>query len=157
MYLEVPVSTQVVTVHYLNTWSECMKLTNQHVMDALSGLNELSNEKFPAKLAWKIQTARLSLEPFAKTMNEQMGTLRDKFAVKDAEGNFVPGVNEKGEPVEGTIHIGREHVVVFNKELEDLMGLEVEVNNVSIDIADFPDSIEVSPNSLHALRGILVG
>ena len=87
-----------------------MKLTNQHVMDALSGLNELSNEKFPAKLAWKIQTARLSLEPFAKTLNEQLGTVRDKFAVKDSEGNFVLGVNEKGEPVEGTIQIGRENL-----------------------------------------------
>ena len=134
-----------------------MKLTNQHVMDALSGLNELSNEKFPAKLAWKIQTARLSLEPFAKTLNEQLGTVRDKFAVRDSEGNFVLGVNEKGEPVEGTIQIGRENLGAFNKEVGDLMELEVEVNNVALDIADFPESVEISPNNLHSLRGILVG
>lgn len=154
--------SEVVTLQYLSepyttTWSEStMKLTNQQMLDVFSGLNTLSNEKFAAKLSWKIQMARTTLQPLVEALDKLMAEVRTKYAVKDEQGNIVPAKNEQGEDIPNTIQIAAENIASANDELMGLMKAEVEVSNVSLSLSDFPDSFEISPNTIALLTPIIV-
>lgn len=132
-----------------------MKLRNEQILNVFAGLNSLGNEKFSAKLAWKISTARGALTPFAESLEKAMSELRLKYAVKDDTGNVIPAVDGDGKSVEGTIQVSRENIPVLNKELTELLSVEVDVENVSLSINDFPDTWEISPNTLATLQPIL--
>ena len=71
-----------------------MKLRNEQILNVFAGLNSLGNEKFSAKLAWKISTARGALTPFVESLEKAMSELRLKYAIRDEEGNPVPAVDE---------------------------------------------------------------
>jgi hypothetical protein len=132
-----------------------MKLRNEQLLNVFAGLNALGNEKFSAKLAWKISTARGALTPFVESLEKAMTELRVKYAIKDDEGNIVPATGENGLPIEGTLQVSKENVPVLNQELADLLSVETDVVNVSLLINDFPDTLEISPNTLAALQPIL--
>lgn len=152
--------SNVVTLQYISepyslTWSEQMKLTNQQMLDVFAGLNTLSNEKFAAKMSWKIQMARTTLQPLVEALDKLLTEVRTKYAVKDNLGETIPAKNDKGEDIPNTIQIASENFAAVNDELMGLMKAEVEVSNVSLSLSDFPDTFEISPNTLAALSPIL--
>jgi len=132
-----------------------MKLTNQQMLDVFAGLNTLSNEKFAAKMSWKIQMARTTLQPLVEALDKLLTEVRTKYAVKDNLGETIPAKNDKGEDIPNTIQIASENFAAVNDELMGLMKTEVEVSNVSLSLSDFPDTFEISPNTLAALSPIL--
>ena len=132
-----------------------MKLTNQQMLNVFAGLNELSNEKFAAKLAWKIQMARTTLQPLVESLDKLLAETRQKYAVKDNLGQIVPAKDKDGNDIENTMQIAPENIKAANDELSGLMMTEVEVSNVSLSLSDFPDSLEISPNTLSALAPII--
>lgn len=132
-----------------------MQLRNEQILNVFSGLNALGNEKFSAKLAWKIITARGALTPFVESLEKSMSELRLKYAIKNEEGTAIPAVDEQGNAVEGTIQVSKENIPLLNKELSDLLAVETTVENVSLSIEDFPDTLQISPNVIAALQPIL--
>lgn len=132
-----------------------MKLRNEQILNVFAGLNSLGNEKFAAKLAWKISTARGALTPFVESLEKTMIEVRTKYAVKDDEGKIVPAVGENGLLIEGTMQVAKENIASLNQELTELLSVETEVENVKLSIKDFPDTLEISPNALAALQPIL--
>jgi hypothetical protein len=133
-----------------------MKLRNEQILNVFAGLNALGNEKFAAKLAWKISTARGALTPFVESLEKTMSDVRLKYAIKDTDGNVLPAVDENGKEVQGTMQVAKENLLLLNNELLDLVNIETDVENVTLSISDFPDTFEISPNTLEALRPILV-
>jgi hypothetical protein len=132
-----------------------MKLRNEQVLNVFGGLNTLGNEKFSAKLAWKISTARATLSPFVESLEKTIAEVRTKYAIRDADGNIVPAFDNNGMQVEGTMQVERDKIQVLNSELMGLLAAETEVANVTLSVADFPDTFEVSPNVLQSLQPIL--
>jgi len=158
--MDLTLPSNVVTLQYISepyslTWSEQMKLTNQQMLDVFAGLNTLSNEKFAAKMSWKIQMARTTLQPLVEALDKLLTEVRTKYAVKDNLGETIPAKNDKGEDIPNTIQIASENFAAVNDELMGLMKAEVEVSNVSLSLSDFPDTFEISPNTLAALSPIL--
>jgi hypothetical protein len=132
-----------------------MKLRNEQILNVFAGLNALGNEKFSAKFAWKISTSRSALAPFVESLEKAMSALRMQYAVKDDAGNIIPVTGENGLPVEGTLQVAKENISLLNQELTDLLSIETDVENVVLSINDFPDTLEISPNTLAALQPIL--
>ena len=132
-----------------------MQLTNLQVLNALQGLNTLGQQKLPIKLSWKITTAVRSLEAFAKAVDEPMKEVRIKYALKDADGNLVPAVGEDGKELPDTLQIPNDKIAIANKELGELLEQTVEVLNVKLKLADFPDDMQLEPAVLNALLPIL--
>lgn len=133
-----------------------MKLRNEQILNVFAGLNALGNEKFSAKLAWKISTARGALTPFVESLEKTMNDVRLKYAIRDEEGKVLSALDENGNAVQGTMQVSKEELPVLNNELLDLLSVETEVENVTLSISDFPDTLEISPNALESLRPILV-
>jgi hypothetical protein len=148
---------QILHVTYIQHYQESeMILTNQQLLESFQALQQLSNEKFSAKLAWKIQTARVTLQPFMETLNRSLDEVRMKYAVRDESGNIVPGKDKEGNEVPGSLQIPNEKINDANQELRELLALEIEVSsNVQFSISDFPESFEISANTLSGLQGIL--
>lgn len=132
-----------------------MQLTNAQVLSVLQGLNQLSAKKLPIKLAWKVATASRELETFSKAVEQPMQDIRTKYALKDKDGNFIEALNDNGETIPNTIQIPTEKVGLVNDEIGELLSAKVEVHNVTLDLADFPDSLELEPAVLNALMPII--
>jgi len=133
-----------------------MKLTNLQVLSSVQGLSALAQKKMGIKAAWKITTALKSLEQFAKTAEESMQTIRDKYALLDASGKPLLAVNEKGESIPNTVQIPSDKVSEFNKEMSDFMQAEVEVANVQLTLKDFPENLELEPSVLLSVAALIV-
>jgi hypothetical protein len=132
-----------------------MKLTNMQVQEVLAGIRALGSEKMPAKLAWKLQTARKSLEPFLETLTASIQEIQQKYATRDEKGELLPAKDAEGNPIPGTIAIPEEKIGPANKDLEELLSQKVEVTNVSLSIADFPDTLTVTADAMAALSPII--
>lgn len=132
-----------------------MQLTNLQVLNVTQALSVLSQKKLPIKLSWKISTAIRSLEPFAKSIDDPMKELRMKYAVKDQQGNFVEALDKDGNAVPNTIQIPNDKVQILNKEIDEFLSQMVSVENVTLHIADFPDTLELEPTILSSLSPIL--
>lgn len=128
-----------------------MQLKNTQVLNAVRALTVLSQNKLPVKLSWRIATALRTLEPFAKAVEEPMKELQMKYAVRDDDGKFVEALDEKGTPVPNTLQIPADKVELLNKEVNDLLNEAVNVDNVTLRISDFPDSMEIEPVVFGAL------
>ena len=50
----------------------------------------------------------------------------------------------------------RNEVEILNKEIESLLNEEVEVENISLRIDEFPDDLELSANEMRSLDKIIV-
>lgn len=128
-----------------------MQLTNNQVLNALQGLNTLTNNKLPIKLAWKVTTAIRELEVFAKAVEQPVQDIRVKYAVRDENGAFLEALNESGEKIPNTMQIPTEKITLLNTELAELMAATVEVHNVSLSLDDFPETFELEPATLNLL------
>lgn len=133
-----------------------MQLTNNEVLGVLNALNTLATKKLPVKLSWKIATAHRELETFAKAVDGPIQELRSKHAVKDADGNLLEAFDENGVRVPNTIQIPNDKIALLNAEIGELLSAKVEVHNVTLALADFPDSLELEPSVLNALMPIIV-
>lgn len=132
-----------------------MELTNQQVQDALAVLRMLGQKKFPAKFAWKLQTARKQLEPFSETLVEAIQGIQQKYAERDEDGNVVPSKDDQGNAIPGTVSIPTDALEAANKELDELLKEKVTVENVKLRIQDFPESVEIEPDMLAALAPVM--
>jgi len=132
-----------------------MQLTNVQVLNVLQGLNTISQNKLPIRLAWKVTTAIRSLQDFAKAVDEPMKEIRTKHALKDEAGNFVPAVDENGKEIPDTIQIPNDKIAIVNQEMNELLGATVEVSNVEFTLSDFPESMEIEPAVISALMPVL--
>jgi len=132
-----------------------MQLTNVQVLNVLQGLNTISQNKLPIRLAWKVTTAIRSLQDFAKAVDEPMKEIRTKHALKDEAGNFVAAVDENGKDIPDTIQIPNDKIAIVNQEMNDLLGATVEVANVEFSLSDFPETLELEPSVLSLLMPVL--
>jgi hypothetical protein len=132
-----------------------MRLKNRDVIDVVTAITALSKEQLPIRLSWRIETASRALSPFHLAAMEAIDKIKMSKALKDPEGNFVLATDEKGNKVPGTLVFDNKEVAEVNKVIHSLLDEEVEIDNVEIRISDFPDTLEVSPDSLSGLNTLL--
>lgn len=133
-----------------------MQLTNLQILNVLQALSTLGQNKLPIKLAWKVTTAVRSLEPFAKAAEEPLKEIRLKYALRDHLDNLVPAVDADGKEIPDTIQIPNDKIEIVNREMNEILSQTVEVQNTSLKLTDFPESIELSPMVLQSLTPIII-
>jgi len=133
-----------------------MKIKNKDVIEIISTMNTLAKEKLPIKLSWRIQTTRKILEPFYETVMNEVEQAKKNKAMKDSDGSLILAKDSSGNDVPGSMMFDRNEVEVLNKEIESLLNEEVEVENISLRIDEFPDDLELSANEMRSLDNIIV-
>lgn len=132
-----------------------MKLTNGQIMDIFQALNDLSEEKFSAKLAWKIQISRSTLQPIVEPLFKMVNEVQMRHALRDHLGQLIPAKREDGTDIENSFKISPEHFPAVNAEIMELMNVQTEVSNVSLSLSDFPETFKISANAMAALSPIM--
>jgi hypothetical protein len=132
-----------------------MKLTNEQVNYAFTVLAMVRNEKLPISLSWKITMTMQSLEPVLRAFNAHHNALRDKYALRDKEGNLVLGLNTEGAEVPNSFQVPKEVSEEFESQLKELSSQTTEFQNLGFKLSDFPESFAISPALLTHLAPLL--
>lgn len=119
-----------------------MKLTNRKIIDSTTTLNSLAQKQLPIKVSYAIAKNVSKIENELKIYNSERKKLLDKYCIKDEEGKNKIDENNQ-------LKIKDEHLKDWNKEINELLDIEVE-----IDIHKFKESdlmccnFEISPSEL---------
>lgn len=110
-----------------------MKLKNRDIVNFINGCTALKEKKLPIKIGYAIHRNILSLAEAAEAYNIAREKIIEEHAKKDSEGK--PVVKDDSYVFKDTQR--------FNKDLEELLGINTEVNLHTIsekDIEKYDDS-----------------
>lgn len=123
-----------------------MKITLGTVALAQSTLSRLSGQPFRGRAAFVI--AKL-----AKAINAEMedfNAARDAILIKYADKD------ENNEPIidKGQVHLSDENLAICNKEIQELLATEVEINSSPL-TAEWFDDVDITPGEVEVLMAFI--
>lgn len=112
-------------------------MKNSEIVAAYQNMGELikKKEKYPVKFSYAIIQNTKKLEDLMKAFEEERNRLLDQYNVKDENGK--PAYQTSGK-----IEIDEKYQKDWERDMEELLGIEVEFLPHQIDIADFPETME---------------
>lgn len=132
-----------------------MELKNREIIDIINSLNVLARERLPVKLSWRIETTRRTLQPFYESALAAVEQAKFRKALRNPDDTFILAKDAAGNDIPGTMMFPRDQVEELNKEINSLLDEKVEVTNITIKLSDFPDSLEMSAESMKGLDQII--
>ena len=121
-----------------------INLTLSNAVGLVPILRQVMNKNFKGSVSFKIGRLVRELDKELKLFEKEREKLIEKYAEKDDDGNLIfTGKNVK---ILDTIQ--------FNKEMEELLSNELNINAEKIDIEVFND-VEISPEQAMILEYIL--
>lgn len=121
-----------------------INLTLSNAVGLVPILRQVMNKNFKGSVSFKIGRLVRELDKELKLFEKEREKLIEKYAEKDEKGNLIfTGKNVK---ILDTIQ--------FNKEMEELLSNELNINAEKIDIEIF-DDIEISPEQAMILEYII--
>lgn len=129
-----------------------MKMSNAELLGFFAALGSLKQRKMPARLAWKLSATEKVLRPFGDAFDSATEELRTRYAEKDENNSPVMITDENGNR---SFDIKPENMEKANEELADLMKETFEVQPVELTLADFPDTLEVTPELMSLLAPMM--
>lgn len=119
-----------------------MKITNRRIVNDANFLGTLNNKQLPIKVSYAISKNVSKLERELKIYNSEREKIINKYCKKDEEGNLVIDENNQ-------YHIEYENIDVCNKELNELLDIEIEVNIHKFKLNDLMyGNYEMSPSEM---------
>ena len=98
-----------------------MNLTIRKILNDTNALVVISQKQLPIKVSYAISKNIKKLEKELKIYDEERQKLIDKYCIKDEEGNNVIDENNN-------LKIADEHLKAWNKEINELMDIEVDID-----------------------------
>ena len=122
-----------------------MKITMEQLIDFRNNSNFFAGANLPLKGAYKINKIRKAVEKESEFYTEKFQEIVNEYAQKDEQGELK--FSDDGTQI--LIQDGK--IEECNKALEDLQGLEVEIDNYGLTLEDLGDNVECTPEELEAL------
>lgn len=113
------------------------------LLNSTETLQKLAQKDFKAKLAWSISRLLKAAEAEIQNFNDTRMNLIKKYGEKDTDGELITDEN-------GNCKILPESVEDFNKELNELINTEIEINANKIDI-ELLENIDFTPSEMAIL------
>lgn len=98
-----------------------MKLTNRRIVNDANFLGTLNNKQLPIKVSYAISKNISKLESELKIYNKERQKLIDKYCIKNEDGENLIDENNQ-------LKIADEHLDTWNKELNELLDIEIEID-----------------------------
>lgn len=116
-----------------------VKMTNKEILEKVSGLGEISSRKLPVKVSYAISKNISKVERELKHYNEERQKLIKEYCLKEDDGTL--------KITDGNYDIGPERLEDFNKEINELQEIEVEMDIHKFNI-ELLNGYEMSPGEL---------
>lgn len=119
-----------------------MKLSNEKILNTINVLGNLNNAQLPIKVAYAVSKNINKIESELKAYNTEKAKLIDKYSEKDEEGKVIS--NEQGH-----VTIKNEHIEDWNRDINELLSIENEVDIHMIQLNDLLNAnYNISPAEL---------
>ena len=107
------------------------------LLNSTETLQKLAKQDFKAKLAWSIARLLKAAEVEIQSFNETRMNLINKYGEKDENGELITDENNNCK-------INPDRMSEFNKELNDLLDMLVEINanKINMELLEDIDFIE---------------
>ena len=124
-------------------------ITMGQVIDFRNNEDFFMEANLPLKGAYKINKIRKALDKEAETYSSKFQEIIETYGKKDEDGKIM--FSESGEQ----ILIQEDKLEECNKAIEELQGIEIEVDNYNLTIDDLGENLECTPEELDALMPFL--
>lgn len=119
-----------------------MKLSNEKILNTINVLGNLNNAQLPIKVAYAVSKNINKIESELKAYNTEKAKLIEKYSEKDEEGKVIS--NEQGH-----VTIKNEHIEDWNRDINELLSIENEVDIHKIQLNDLLNAnYNISPAEL---------
>jgi len=119
-----------------------IKVTMQQVLEFKEVVGDFREKKLPLPGAYKLLKISNALDKDMEFYHEKFQNIIETFAKKDDDGNYV--YSDDGSQ----IIIQEDKIDECNTALEELMGLEIEVDNLDLSIDNFGQDAEYTLEEL---------
>lgn len=126
-----------------------VSVTMEQIIDFRNSSDFLNGLNLPLKAAYKITKIKRAVEDEYKFYSEKFQALVEEYARKDENGNIA--FSEDGSQI--LIKDGM--IEECNKALNDLQGLQVDIDNYNLTIDDLGDDVTCTPEQLSAIMPFL--
>jgi hypothetical protein len=120
-----------------------MKFTNQELLNNIGALRSVAQKQLPVKISYAIAKNISKVESELNIYNKERQKLVDKYAEKDKNGQ--PKIDKNNQ-----YHIKKECLQDWNKDIQDLLSIEVEIDVYKFSI-DLLDGFNISPVEMQVL------
>ncbi|ABG83882.1 DUF1617 family protein [Clostridium perfringens] len=116
-----------------------VKMTNKEILEKVNVLGEISLRKLPVKVSYAIGKNISKVERELKHYNKERQKLIEEYCLKEDDGTL--------KITDGNYDIDPERLEYFNKEINELQEIEVEMNIHKFNI-ELLNGYEMSPGDL---------
>lgn len=116
-----------------------IKMTNKEILEKVNVLGELTARKLPVKVSYAIGKNISKVERELKHYNKERQKLIKEYCLKEDDGTL--------KITEGNYDIDPKRLEDFNKEINELQEIEVEIDIHKFNI-ELLDGYEMSPGEL---------
>ena len=126
-----------------------MKLSNERILNDAQSLGSISNKELPIKVSYSIAKNISKIESELKVYNTQKQKLIDKYSEKGEDGKTLIDAENK-------IKIQDEYLENWNRDIEELLAIENEVDIHTFDIS-LLEGFSMSPSELMLIDYMIEG
>ena len=121
-----------------------IKLKLNELLNATDALQTLSKKSLQARPAFQVVRLLKAADKEIQEFNDIRVKVVNQYGDKDENGELITDEN-------GNCHIAPEHINEFNKELNDLLNTEIEINANMLSLEDL-EKLEFTPSDLALLE-----
>lgn len=124
-----------------NTKGENMKLTILKLVALSSAINDLINAKMagPVQFGYALQVNQSAIATHITAFEKQRQALIESHAERDENNDIIYGKDEKDQQI-----LTIKNTEEFNKELNDLLTTEINIDFMELEMSWFPSVIDAS-------------
>ena len=126
-----------------------MKLSNERILNDAQSLGSISNKELPIKVSYAIAKNINKIESELKVYSNEKQKLIDKYSEKDDAGKTLIDAENK-------IKIQDEYLENWNRDIEELLAIENEVDIHTFDIS-LLEGFSMSPSELMLIDYMIEG
>lgn len=126
-----------------------VKVTMSDILELRQHISFFLEQKLPLPVAYKLNKMNNATIKESEFYQEKFNEIVENYAKTDEQGNIV--FSEDGEQ----IMIKEDLIPECNEALEQLIGLEIEIDNYGLKIEDFGENIECTAEEIDAIMPFL--
>lgn len=125
------------------------KITMSELLEFRQNVGTFLEQKLPLPVAYKLNKINNATEKEVEFYHEKFQEIVTKYARRDEEGNVIFSDDNT------QILIQEDKIPECNDAMEELLGLQVEINTYNLKIEDFGENIECTASEIDAISPFL--
>lgn len=125
-----------------------MKITANKLFSLTRFISSNANKPLPIRLAYKFNKLGKALDIETDFVNSKLRDIQNKYAEKDENGELIVSEN-------GTLHIPDSVIPEYNGEINELLGLEIEIPDIKFTLDELEKLDDLSIADINWLSDLI--